>query len=226
MADRYTKTVQGRQEIRLRALTLSRTARNLLLIIDSSRSLPEWLAMVQGSTESDGASLIEAGLIERVVKPASADFAGGVSPVASLGGVAPSSSQPPTVRSSGVSSDTGAAPTQSRTRLMGHPTSADSPETRPPSPLQSVQSAAPRPAVVTAPAGTTGLSYSELYDCLNALLKETLGLFKGYRFSLEIERASDLRELEEVARRFADEVERTRGENVARMVRRALGLKH
>jgi len=195
MADRYTKTVQGRQEIRLRALTLSRTARNLLLIIDSSRTLSEWLAMVQGSTELDGASLIEAGLIEPVPAAVSADPGGVVS--------AP-------VRTRLIGAAVGAE-TSVETQLS-HPTA-------PPQPTTSERSGA-----VVASGGTTGLSYSELYDCLNALLKETLGLFKGYRFSLEIERASDLRELEEVARRFADEVERSRGENVARMVRRALGL--
>jgi hypothetical protein len=56
------------------------------------------------------------------------------------------------------------------------------------------------------------------------LVKETLGLFKGYRFSLEIERARDLQELQVVAQRFVDEVAKTRGESVARVVRRALGL--
>lgn len=211
MADRYTKTVQGRQEIRLRALTLSRTARNLLLIIDSSRTLPEWLAMVQGSTESDGASLIEAGLIDRVSAPSTA----------AQGGVV--QSQPPTRTAASDSEvlvpvrsrpSTSHGPASSEDRVSGYTSSA------------AQQTTTVRPGGVTVPttAGTTGLSYSELYDCLNALLKETLGLFKGYRFSLEIERASDLRELEEVARRFADEVERSRGENVARMVRRALGL--
>jgi hypothetical protein len=206
MADRYTKTVQGRQEIRLRALTLSRTARNLLLIIDSSRSLSEWLAMVQGSTESDGASLIEAGLIELVPVPSS--DSGGVGSVASN------------------AANTGASlQMQVRARLMGTAVAEQQPEgvrtVATPVTLQQTDRAG---VVATPPGGSTGLSYSELYDCLNALLKETLGLFKGYRFSLEIERASDLRELEEVARKFADEVERSRGENVARMVRRALGL--
>lgn len=217
MADRYTKTVQGRQEIRLRALTLSRTARNLLLIIDSSRTLPEWLAMVQGSTESDGASLIEAGLIELVPAPASAD-SGGVVSAASFTAQVAASQRPASVHAT-------SAAAQVRSRLMGTATGAETSENSV-LPSQAASTVSERPVVVapTTGGGVTGLSYSELYDCLNALLKETLGLFRGYRFSLDIERASDLRELEEVAKRFADEVERTRGENVARMVRRALGL--
>jgi hypothetical protein len=70
-----------------------------------------------------------------------------------------------------------------------------------------------------------GIGYSELYDSLNALAKEQLGLFKGYRFSLEIEKASGLDELREVARRFVVEVRKVKGESAAQMVRRALGLK-
>lgn len=175
MAERYSKTEKGRIEIRTRAQTLSRTARNLLLIIDSSRSLPEWLAMVQGSTAQDGAALIEAGLIESATRK--------------------------------VVSDRG---------VVGRAVTA---------PAAVESDAAPLSAVPELPiSAPTGLGYVELYDGLNALVKETLGLFKGYRFSLEIERARDLPELQVVAQRFVDEVAKTRGESVARVVRRALGL--
>ena len=69
-----------------------------------------------------------------------------------------------------------------------------------------------------------GLGYQELYDSLNALAKEQLGLLKGFRFALEIEKAQGLAGLREVANRFAEEVQRTRGENAGQMVRRALAL--
>lgn len=69
------------------------------------------------------------------------------------------------------------------------------------------------------------LSYAELYDSLNALSKEQLGLFKGYKFALEIEKADGIQGLREVAVRLVDEVHKAKGESAAQMVRRALGLK-
>uniref|UniRef100_UPI0003B474C3 hypothetical protein n=1 Tax=Ideonella sp. B508-1 TaxID=137716 RepID=UPI0003B474C3 len=46
-------------------------------------------------------------------------------------------------------------------------------------------------------------SYSTLYDTLTAQAKGQLGLMKGYRFALEVERAAGLPELQALARRFA-----------------------
>ena len=48
-----------------------------------------------------------------------------------------------------------------------------------------------------------GASYSALYDTLTAQAKGQLGLMKGYRFALEVERAAGLPELQALARRFA-----------------------
>ncbi|MDC6170265.1 hypothetical protein [Paucibacter sp. XJ19-41] len=59
----YIKTEAGRAEIKARALPLSRSTRNLLLVLDGSRSARQWLAMVQGVGEADIAYLIEQGLI-------------------------------------------------------------------------------------------------------------------------------------------------------------------
>jgi hypothetical protein len=78
-------------------------------------------------------------------------------------------------------------------------------------------------AAVAAPA-ETGLTYHELYDSLNALCKEQLGLFKGFRYSLEIEKADGVGGLREVAQRFVADVQKTNGDTAAQMVRRALGL--
>ena len=59
----YQKTEGGRAEIKARALPLSRSARNLLLVIDATRSARDWLALVQGCGEADIAFLLEQGLI-------------------------------------------------------------------------------------------------------------------------------------------------------------------
>lgn len=73
-------------------------------------------------------------------------------------------------------------------------------------------------------AAFTSLSYSELNTRLNALVKAHLGLIKGYRFTLDIERAADVIELQRVAMRLVDEVESARGAPAVAEVRRALGL--
>jgi len=59
----YTKTDAGRAEIKARALALSRSTRNLLLVLDGSRTARDWLGLVQGVAEADIAFLLEHGLI-------------------------------------------------------------------------------------------------------------------------------------------------------------------
>lgn len=59
----YQKTDAGRAEIKARALPLSRSARNLLLVIDGNKSARQWLSLVQGVVEADLAYLLEQGLI-------------------------------------------------------------------------------------------------------------------------------------------------------------------
>jgi hypothetical protein len=146
----FRKTLAGRSEIRDRALALSRTARNLLLIIEPSQPAHHWLSMLVGATENDLVALLQTGLVEVVVH------------------------QPQT----------------------------------PANPAEF----------------TTHLGYTELYDSLNGLVREQLGLFKGYRFSLEIERATGLPELIEVAKHFIEIVHEQRGPAAAQMVARALGF--
>jgi hypothetical protein len=72
MNSRCNKTEAGREEIKARALPLSRTARNLLLILDGSRPVNEWLGLVHGASEADLDGLMAQGLIEAVAAPASA----------------------------------------------------------------------------------------------------------------------------------------------------------
>lgn len=59
----YAKTEAGRAEIRARALPLSRTARNLLLVLDASKPAADWLRLVAGATEADFETLRQQGLI-------------------------------------------------------------------------------------------------------------------------------------------------------------------
>lgn len=91
LAGRYVKSDAGRAEIRGRALPLSRSARNLLLIIDASRSAEGWLAVVQGCGPADLVALWDAGLVAPTAAgagaaPGSAASATGNAPA--LGGVA------------------------------------------------------------------------------------------------------------------------------------------
>lgn len=90
-----------------------------------------------------------------------------------------------------------------------------------PAPAPAAEPAAPEPAKEE----ESALGYRELYDSLNALSKEQLGLFKGYKFALDIEKANGLEGLREVAQRLIEEVERVKGESAAQMVRRALGMR-
>jgi hypothetical protein len=96
--------------------------------------------------------------------------------------------------------------------------------------VQSSRGSATRPTEVTRvdspeqakPAQEMG--YQEIYATLNLLCRDHLGLIKGFRYSMEIEKASGLEELKAVARRFAAEVEQTKGPVAGQMVRRALPI--
>jgi hypothetical protein len=163
MHSRCSKTEAGRAEIRNKALPLSRTARNLLLIIDGSRPLSEWLALVHGATEADVEGLIAQGLIE---------------PAAAQAG------------SSGASS----------------------------------RSASREPTHESLTAAINALGYDQLYTLLTSQAKERLGLIKGYRFVLDVERCTNLTELQAVAQRFIETLTQEHGEAGMRYMRQALGL--
>ncbi|HEY1089841.1 MAG TPA: hypothetical protein VGE47_01985 [Burkholderiaceae bacterium] len=62
----YAKTEAGRAEIKARALGLSRTARNLLLVIDTTKTARAWLVLVQGAEGEHLRALLESGLIVAV----------------------------------------------------------------------------------------------------------------------------------------------------------------
>jgi hypothetical protein len=70
----------------------------------------------------------------------------------------------------------------------------------------------------------TTLDFKELYVVLNELVREQLGIMKAFRYTLEIEKATEVRQLMELAERFAKDVQTAKGDTAAKMVRRALGL--
>jgi hypothetical protein len=150
MLDRaYVKTEAGRFEIKLRALTMSRSVRNLLLMIDGGKTAAQWLSLVQGTLAADIEYLLAQGLI--------AD--------ANSGGVD-----------------------------------------------------------IAVELDLSPLDYPQLYGFLTRHAKQYLGLIKGYRMVLEVERCGDLAALRALGQRFVAEVSQAQGEVVADQVRRALSI--
>lgn len=150
---RYQKTDAGRAEIRSRTVDLPRPARNLLLIIDGTRSGDEWLAMVAGATEQDLQSLLARGLVSALSQAAIA----------------------------------------------------------PPSPVEESLADALQAA-----------GFRALYDYLTSNARPRLGLLKGYRAVLDIERSTDVAALRRYAVQFVELVREAGGEEAARVVRREL----
>lgn len=153
---RFRKTEAGRAEIRERKQALSRPARNLLVIIDDSRTGDEWLGLVAGATAADLQALADAGFVQAA---ASAE------PVAA-----------------------------------------------PPPP-------APEPE---AAATVDSASFRALYDYLTAQARPRLGLIKGYRAVLDIERSTDVAALRRYAEHFIEQVRAAQGDDAAAGVAREL----
>ena len=198
MDPRYARTPMGQAEIQSRALGLSRPVRNLLLVINPSQTGAEWLAQVRGVTPDDLARLLAEGL---------------VAPVTS---VAP-----------------GAAPAPPAPPPAGAPPSA------PPWPSGSVPaSTAPAsPAGGALPADDLARSleallqciasarYSSLYDALTGQAKARLGLMKGYRLVLDVEKADGVTGLRALARQVGTDWARTHGLEAVRELHRAIATR-
>ena len=142
----YAKTNAGRVEIQRKTLALTRPARNLLLIIDASRSAEAWLGLVQGATAADLQTLLQAGLL--------ADQAG-------IAGVPP------------------AVPRMSLAQAL---------DTK---------------------------SYTVLYNRITAEARPRLGLIKGYKLILDMERCAGPAEARQLALRFVEQVRSAQGEPAA-----------
>jgi hypothetical protein len=89
MAHKFLKTEAGQREIRERAHALPRGARTLLVLVDGTKDREQLLAMVQGATADDFASLLQLGLI--------AEASGGSSSGRAAAAAAPSAAPAPVV---------------------------------------------------------------------------------------------------------------------------------
>jgi hypothetical protein len=174
LAGRYAKTETGRAEVRGRTQTLTRQARNLLLIIEPARPAAEWASMVQGCGLAELQALLAAGLI---------------APAAAVG-IAPTAPAVP-------------APSPAATPPAG-PAAPSAPLAQPLPPTRVPLSQA-----------LARLGYRTLYDRITALARPRLGLFKGYRLILEVERCSGPDEVRALALRFVEQVREVDGEAAA-----------
>ncbi|MDE1949651.1 MAG: hypothetical protein KGI35_13625, partial [Burkholderiales bacterium] len=87
----------------------------------------------------------------------------------------------------------------------------------------------PVPVPVPVAAGATlqqalqARSHSELYELLTVQARPRLGLIKGYKMVLDIERCGDAESLRALALRFVDAVRTARGDAAAGEIGRLLG---
>jgi hypothetical protein len=155
MHQRFIKTDAGRAEIKSRTRKITRTARNLLLILDAARPGTDWVHLIHGATPADLDLLLEQGLIE-IVESGAHD--------------------------------------------------------------------ATRTPAKTMAEAVNSLSYDQLYGLLTSQARDRLGLFKGLKMVLEVEKCSGLAELQALAMRFVDMVREAQGDGAAKQMRLALGM--
>ncbi len=163
LAQACCKTEAGRREISARALPLSRSTRNLLLIIDAQRSAGQWLALVRGGGPAELQQLLAAGLID----------------LAPALGSAPAVAAPP----------------------LAPPPSAPGPAEAP--------RATARMSLADA---LQTVGYPLLYDRLTAEARPQLGLIKGYKLILAVEKCAGTPELRSLARQFVEQVRSVKGD--------------
>lgn len=171
MSSRYVRTAAGQAEIQARALKLSRPVRNLLLVINDSRTIDEWLVQVHGVTPDDVALLRAEGLIAEAgmahaVKPA----AGKPADLRETGGTRAAPAPAPASTSPGEDADW--RRTQEVIRHAG---------------------------------------YNALYDALTSIGKAKLGLMRGYRFVLEVEKCNGPEEIRAFAMKFVEQLRAEHG---------------
>ncbi|MDT7833982.1 hypothetical protein [Aquabacterium sp. OR-4] len=171
---RYAKTDAGHAEVRGRTLTLSRGARNLLLIIEPGRPAAAWMAMVQGCGPEALRTLLAAGLVG----------------VADATAPRPATPALPAALAAVV---TGTAP--------------------------AAAAAAPRIPLSQALAS---LSYRTLYERITAQARPQLGLIKGYKLILEMERCAGPDEARTLALRFVEQVREAAGDAAAQALAEGL----
>jgi len=68
------------------------------------------------------------------------------------------------------------------------------------------------------------LDYDQLYGLLTSQAKERLGLLRGFKMVLEVEKCSNVAELQALAVRFVGMVREAQGDGAARKMQSALGM--
>ena len=174
MSSRYVRTPAGQVEIQARAHQLSRPVRNLLLVINDSRPIDEWLASVNGVAAADVAMLKDLGFIAEAGGPAAAK-----------------PSRPGDLREGAAKP----APAPARAAPAPAPASAGDHGVDWQRTLDVIR----------------GAGYTALYDALNSVGKAKLGLVKGYRFALEVEKCSGPDEIRALALKFAEQLRNEHG---------------
>lgn len=174
MSSRFIRTAAGQAEIQARALKLSRPVRNLLLVINDSRTIDDWLVQVHGVTPEDVALLRAEGLIAEA----------GVAPVAK-----PAVGKP----SSDLRESAGAR-------------AAPAPAPAPAAASPGEDADWRRTQEVIRHAG-----YNALYDALTSIGKAKLGLMRGYRFVLEVEKCNGPDEIRAFAMKFVEQLRAEHG---------------
>jgi hypothetical protein len=169
VSSRYIRTPAGQAEIQARTRQLSRPVRNLLLVINDSRTIEDWLVQVNGITPDDVAMLHAEGLIAEVA----------VAPVMATAG---RTGKPLELR------EPGAKPAAAKPAAAAAPATDDSVDWQ-------------RTVQVIRSGG-----YNALYDALNSVGKAKLGLMRGYRFALEVEKCSGPDEIRTLALKFAEQL--------------------
>ncbi|MFO1338411.1 MAG: hypothetical protein U1F53_09260 [Burkholderiaceae bacterium] len=182
MSSRYVRTPAGQAEIQARARNLSRPVRNLLLVINDSRTIEEWIAGVHGVTPDDVAMLRAEGLIAQV---------GGAVAAAPAAPAKPVAAKPADLREM-AAGKAGTAPARATAVDLEVEVEDD------------VDWQRTRQVIAAA-------SYHALYDALNSVAKAKLGLVRGYRFTLEVEKCSGPDELRKLAMKFAEQLRAEHG---------------
>lgn len=187
MSSRYIRTAAGQAEIQARAMKLSRPVRNLLLVINDSRTIEDWLVQVHGVTPDDVALLRSEGLItEANMAPVSSQAAPAkaASSSKSANDIREASGKPAAPSAEPPGNDADWARTQQVIRMAG---------------------------------------YNSLYDALTSVGKAKLGLMRGYRFVLEVEKCTGPDELRALALKFAEQLRAEHGMGAVGELTYALG---
>ncbi|WAC74350.1 hypothetical protein OU995_06430 [Roseateles sp. SL47] len=200
LEERYEKSEAGRAEIKTRALVQGRVARNLLLVIDPSKTGGQWVGVVQGATPADLELLLQHRLIAPAAGVARAPAGASVASAASTAG--PSTASSPAASVASVAS----------------PSSVAAPGSLAPA-------SRPVPASSTRPMGApvSSLDFQHLYTALTVFAKQQ-GLLKGYRLALEVEQCQDFEQLQTLALDVVDRVRATKGDAAAHELRETLGF--